>query len=203
MRILQSCEKDKGYLRRIGKDRECLLFPTLIRHTRSIGPRKPYSGYPHPASAIGTHATVDHIVLGRRTEGGQKSRTTRRRWYLALLLLQLKAGTVPAGLTCSVYRCPVVSVPVFRKLSACVRRPVEQGSRHAWLEPEGVKRGPDCEPLLAEVHRVGRLDDLLLEEANASLAVSQFSSFPDNAGKGPGTLRRLSATDSRPGPIRL
>jgi hypothetical protein len=40
--------------------------------------------------------------------------------------------------------------------------------RHAWvLTGDCVGRGPDCEPLLTNVQPLGRLDDALLEKAEA------------------------------------
>jgi hypothetical protein len=42
----------------------------------------------------------------------------------------------------------------------------EKQERHAWiLTGTHVGRGPDCEPLLADVRPLGRLDAALLEEA--------------------------------------
>jgi hypothetical protein len=42
----------------------------------------------------------------------------------------------------------------------------ERQERHAWvLTGTLVGRGPDCEPLLADVRPLGRLDPALLEEA--------------------------------------
>jgi Family of unknown function (DUF6098) len=42
----------------------------------------------------------------------------------------------------------------------------ENPNRHAWIARGNcVARGPDCEPLLAEVEEVARLDDELLAEA--------------------------------------